>query len=62
MNENMFTVDGWEKVTYCKDCRRSYAPVKVIENKPVIIARFCGLTNRLVKDNGYCDEAIPKEN
>lgn len=61
MNENMFTVDGWEKVTYCKDCRRSYTPVKVIDNQIVIESRYCELTKRIVKEKGYCDAAIPKE-
>lgn len=59
MFENMFTMpEGWEKVVYCKDCKFSYTPmtVPVGEETPVVTARFCEKTNRLVKDKGYCDE------
>ena len=56
------TIDA-VKVTRCKDCKLSYTPIYIPagETQPVVIARFCGMTNRLVKDDGYCDEAIPKE-
>ena len=61
MIENMSTIsDGLEKVVYCKDCKYSYTPVTVPagEESPVVTARFCGKTNRLVKDKGYCDEGV----
>ena len=59
---DMPTIDA-VKVTRCKNCKLSYTPVHIPagETQPVVIARFCGMTNRLVKDDGYCDEAIPKE-
>ena len=59
MIENMFTMpDGWEKVVYCKDCKNSYATIAVPAGRdtPIEKVRFCGKTNRLVKDKGYCDE------
>lgn len=51
------------KVTRCADCIESYTPVTVPlgEEQPVVTARFCGLTNRLKHDDGYCDEGRRKE-
>ncbi len=50
------------KVIRCADCVESYTPVTVPpgETKPVVTARFCGLTNRLKPDDGYCDEGRKK--
>lgn len=47
-----------DKIVYCKDCNSSYTPMTVPVGKetPVVTARFCGKTNRLVRDYGYCDE------
>ena len=51
------------EVVRCKDCIESYTPVKVPpgEEQRVVTARFCGLTNRLKRDDGYCDEGRRKE-
>lgn len=50
------------RVTRCVDCAESYTPVTVPagSDKPVVTARFCGLTNRLKRDDGYCDEGRKK--
>lgn len=55
MAGNMFDSTGWEKVVYCKECKRSYTPCNVPQDgKPVIIARFCEITNMIVRDEDYC--------
>lgn len=54
--DSMFDCTGWEKVVYCKDCKRSYTPINVPKGngKPVIIARFCEITDLIVRDDDYC--------
>lgn len=55
MDGNMFNSTGWEKVIYCEHCKRSYTPIRVpSDGKPVIIARFCEITNNIVRDDDYC--------
>ena len=55
MEENMFTFPkGWEKVVYCKECRYSYTPIKVLADELVITARHCGIFKKIVRDNDYC--------
>ena len=60
MSGNMFTFpNGWEKVVYCKDCKRSYTPIHVpADDRPVIVARFCGITNRIVDEEDYCSRGV----
>ena len=51
------------KVTRCKNCAKSYTPVTVPPGteQPVVTARFCSLTNRMKRDDGYCDEGEKKD-
>ena len=60
MSQTMFSTEGWEKVTYCKYCQHSYTPmtVPIGEDTPVVTSCFCEITNRMVKDYGYCDAGI----
>ena len=61
MPDNMFILpEGWEKVVYCRDCRRSYTPMKVPagEGKPVIVARHCELFKKIVRDDDYCSFGV----
>lgn len=58
---NMFSMDGWENVTYCKDCKFSYTPIIIKNDKTITGSRFCERTSCIVKDNGYCSEGIRKD-
>lgn len=63
MTGNMFDCTGWEKVVYCEHCKRSYTPLNVPrdDGKPVIIARFCAITERIVRDDDYCSCGIRRD-
>ena len=54
---NMFDPHpDYVKVTRCVDCEKSYTPVTVPagQEQPVVTARFCGLTNRIKRDDVEC--------
>lgn len=61
---NMFDPhQDYVRVVRCRDCEKSYTPIRVPPGtkEPVVVARFCGVTNRIKSDEGYCDEGKPRK-